>query len=454
MTSTGLRHDNVKASIYWRETEDVEVGPPLQGSRRADLCIVGGGYTAMWAAVQLKQAQPDLDIVICEADYAGAGASGHNDGYVTPTIGHSLHSLIRRFGPDAAARAYAAVGRSITEIARFCSRNGIDAEIERAGFYLVASNAAQQRRLEHDRKLAQRLGSRSVPTIHYAADAREIIGSPAVHAAMPSGGALINPHKLARGLARVVAESGVSIYEQTTVRGVRPEGDGFLVTCDRGSVRTDQVLLATNAYQQQFQPFRRALLPVWSYALVTQPLTDSQLARVHWPNREGFVEGRNFILFGRLTADNRVLFGGGKAPYFLRGSMDLGHIRRQDVERQLRASFLRYFPFWDDVQIANSYGGCIAVTRDLVPHVGRQPSGVLHAYGYCGNGIAVTHTVGKVLRDLVLRRDTDYSRLLFVNNPKERKFPPEPLAWGGAKGLSSFLMLQDRYPDVLRVPFV
>jgi glycine/D-amino acid oxidase-like deaminating enzyme len=437
----------LRRSIYWRETEPVEPGPPLEGEVRCDVCIVGGGYTGLWTAHFLKQAEPTMDIHVVEADYAGAGASGHNDGFVTPTIGHSLHTVVNRFGPEAAKASYVAVGRSIMELRRFCDRHEIDAELEPNGFFLVATNDAQLRRLERDVELAARMGVSY--EVLSAAEMRTRVDSPQLQAGLKTPGALVNPHRLARGLLRVVRTTGAEVHERTPAIELGREGRGYSVRTPRGRVVAERLVLATNAYQHQWQPFRSRVKPVWSYALVSEPLDDERLEQVHWPGREGFVEACNFIVFCRLTAQNRLLIGGGPAPYFYGRDMDESRIASDVAVPTLREAFARYFPVWRDLRFTHAYGGCIAVTRDLVPHVGEDANGVLHGYGYCGNGIAMTHAAGKALRDMVLGRDSDYLRLLFVRG-HEPRFPPEPVAYAGVRALSALLRWQDRHPDVLK----
>lgn len=441
-----LRH-----SIYWRETEPVEPGPPLEGEVRCDVCIIGGGYTGLWTAHFLNEAEPSLDIHVLESEYAGAGASGHADGFITPTIGHSLHTVVRGWGPERAKAGFAAVGRSILELRRFCRKQGIDAELEPNGFYLVATNDGQRRRLDHDVELAAAMG------VAYEVldrdDAQDRIGAPPIQAALKTPGALVNPHRLARGLCRAVRSRGVDVHEQTRALSVERTPRGHVVTTHLGRVVADRVVYATNAYQHQWPAYRSQVKPVWSYALVSEPLTPEQLELVHWPDREGFVEARNFISFGRLTGDNRLLIGGGPAPYHYGRDMDERHIRNDQVKAFLAAELPRYFPAWRDLRWTHSYGGCIAVTRDFVPRVGSNGDGTYHAYGYCGNGIAMTHTASKAMRDVILERDTDFSRLLFVGG-KEPAFPPEPLAFAGARVLSAALDWQDRHPDAIRRQFV
>ena len=434
-------------SIYWRETEAVQPGPPLSGEVLCDVCIVGGGYTGLWTAYLLARADPGLRICMLEAQYAGAGASGHNDGFVTPTIGHSLHTVVRGFGHERAKAAYAAVGRSILELRRFCRAEEVDAELEPNGFFTVATDVGQQRWLEADVATAAEMGV--TYDLLSAAESRERIGSAEIVAALKLPGALVNPHKLVRGLLRVVRERGVDVYEGTPGVAFERVGGGHLVRTPGGRVRSQRLVLAANAYQHWLPGFRRKVKPVWSYAMVSEPLDDERLGEVHWPGREGLVEARNFILFARLTADNRVLIGGGPAPYRYGPDMDERHSRDESVFAALRAALPRFFPAWRDLRFTHAYGGCIAITRDLVPHVGELPGGILYAYGYCGNGIAMTHTAAKALRDLTLGVEGDYTRLLFVRG-RDPGFPPEPLAYAGARAASALLGWQDRHPNLMR----
>lgn len=443
-----------KHEIYWRSTESVECGPPLAGDVKCDVAIVGGGYTGMWTAYFLLKEDPSLSVHIVEADYAGAGGSGHNDGFVTPTIGHSLHGLVKQYGTEASKLAYSIVGRSILELSRFCRSHGVDAELEPNGYFMVARNKPQIARLEHDLELIEKVTGDAAQPLLGRDEARERIGSPAVEGAFKVGGALINPHKLARGLTRVVRGMGAVIHERTTATSTAKTAAGHVVRTPGGTVTADQLVLATNAYQHQFKPFRNALRPVWSYAAVTAPLSAEQLAQVHWPEREGFVEARNFITFVRLTADNRLLVGGGPAPYYYGRDMDEArHMRNDRAFEALRDVLGTYFPSWRDLHFDYAYGGCISMTRNFVPRAGTLPSGAHYAYGYCGNGISMTHTTGKVLRDLVLGKDSAFTNLLFVQ-AKEPKMPVEPLAFLGARGLTAALAFQDRFPNLIRRPLV
>lgn len=441
-TGTPVRHQ-----VYWWETEPVEPTPPLDVPVRADVCVIGAGYTGLWTSHYLKKAEPSLDIHVVEAQYAGSGASGHGDGFITPTIGHNLASFVHAYGTEGAQLAYSVASRSILELQRFAHKHGIDAQIEPTGYLNVAANPGQMRFLERDLDLISKLGA-TPPALLNANRARECIGSTAIQGGFKVGGALVNPHRLVRGLSRIVRDQGVHIHEYSPAVRVESSGSRFVVTTPRGQVTADRLLYATNAYQHQFPQFRNMVRPFWSYAVVTEPLTDEQLVQVHWPGREGFVEARNFILFARLTVQNRLLIGGGPAPYYYGRDMAERHMRNLTATLIFRRMLGRYFPEWCNLRFTNAYGGCLDMTPDLVPHVGALPDGAFYAHGYCGNGVALTNTVGKVLRDLILDIDSTYRGLPFVDEQIKR-YPAEPLAWLGVWAKSSWMTVQDHYPRLL-----
>lgn len=430
-----------KHVVYWHETEPVVPEPPLRENVDCDVAVVGGGYTGLWAAHFLKEAEPALDIRVVEAEFAGHGASGRADGFVTPTIGKDIQALVKEFGTRRALEASQAVGRSVLEIGRFTRRNKIDAEYEANDYLMVATTQAQLRRLRTDRDLATRIAGREQPPVLPAADAQEVIGSPAVLGAMRTGGALVNPFKLARGVARVVKERGVVVHENTPVVRVRPGVRPQVVT-PGGTITADKVIVAANARQFTFQQFRNKTVPLWSYAMVSEPLTTEQLGRIAWAGREGMVEAKTFLTCARFTADNRLLWAGGPAFYFWGRDMRRRRMNDQRAYRALSEEFGRFFPMWRDLRFTYTYGGVMDITRDYAPHFGALPGGnIFYGYGFNGNGIAATHTGGKVLRDLVLGKDSEFSRLLYVDDAQRsaRDFPPEPLLYVGARATTRLM---------------
>jgi glycine/D-amino acid oxidase-like deaminating enzyme len=271
-----------------------------------------------------------------------------------------------------------------------------------------------------------------------------VIGSPIVRGVLKEGrGAILNPHKLVRGLARTVQDLGVRVFERSPATSLAPGK----VTTSLGTVEAPNIVVATNAYQHAFAQFKRKVIPLWSYAMATERLTDEQRDRVAWPGREGFEDKRNFITIGRWTADGRILWGGRLAPYFFGNDMDLSHATREGVHGELREAWRRYFPMWDDVRFTHAYGGCVAITATFLPYVGSLGGGVFYGYGYNGHGVAPSHTVGRALTDLVLERDTEYTELVFVNADREPDLPPEPLRFLGTRLTTRLLERQDRSMD-------
>ncbi|OZV78747.1 FAD-dependent oxidoreductase [Micromonospora echinospora] len=435
---------NYRHEVYWQTTEAAEPQDALTGDVDCDVAVVGAGFTGMWTAYSLKKARPELSVHLLDAGLAGGAASGTADGFVTPTLGKDLDQLIRIYGAEAAGKASAIVGRSILEIGRFCRREKVDAEYEANDYLMVALNDGQLARLEHDRQLALKLGSDT--KIMDAAEARAYVDSPEIKGAVRVGGALVNPYKLARGLARTLRAAGVAIHERTPVQRVEPAataGAPHTVVTAAGRVRAPQVVLATSASQYTFAGFQRRVLPMWSYVLISEPLTEEQLGRVHWPGREGLVEAKTFLHCGRFTADNRVMWAGGRAYYYPCSPFDRAHMQNPAIYRELTASFARFFPAWRDVRFEFAYGGVIDITRDMMPHFGTLRPGLHYGYGYCGNGIAATHTGGRILRDLVLGEKTDYSTLALVDAPRPT-FPPEPISFAGYQVLSRVYEWKDR----------
>ena len=235
---------------------------------------------------------------------------------------------------------------------------------------------------------------------------------------------------------------GVRIHERSPATEIAPGK----VSTAAGGVICERVVVATNAYQHAFPQFADRVVPIWSYAMVTEPLSDEQLGRVAWPGREGFEDKRNFITIGRFTADNRVIWGGRLAPYYRGNDMDVRHMRNEHVFDELRGAWAEFFPMWSDVRFDYAYGGCVGITGTFLPYVGSLGGGVLYGYGYNGHGVAPSHTVGRTLADLAPDTRSEHTELVFVDQ-KESKLPGEPLRYLGTRLTTALLERQDRKMD-------
>jgi glycine/D-amino acid oxidase-like deaminating enzyme len=418
--------------IYWLETAPHRAAEPLEGAQRADVVIVGAGFTGLWTAYELKRAQPGLDVVILDAMEVGFGASGRNGGFAMTLLDMSLAHLVRNQGTEAARAAHEAVAASVDAIGQACAEHGIDCEYVKGGLMVVATNAGQERRVDADLAAAEALGLEGFVPLT-GDQCRERVNSPTyVRGYWEEACAVLHPAKLARGLAAVLRGMGVRLHEHTPIRSVEREGDDVVVRGEGTEVRAPQAVLATNAWAAELPAFRRKVVPLYTYVLLTEPLTDAQWREVGWANREGVEDKRNFVHYYRATADGRILWGGGDGLIYrdmrIRPALD----RSALVRPQLEATFRETFPQLAQVKIAYHWGGPVGITAPFVPYFGSLEGGRVHyGHGYNGHGVAPTHTGGCILADRVLGRDRGYASLPFVDS-REPSFPPAALTALGA----------------------
>jgi glycine/D-amino acid oxidase-like deaminating enzyme len=429
---------------FWLENDPYTPGPPLAGSVAADVAIIGGGFTGLWAAHFLLRAQPSLKLAVIESEVVGYGASGRNGGFAMTLLSRSLHNLVETFSVEPARAAHAAVARSIDGIGQFCTEYAVACDYEKNGFIGIAADDSQVARIEADRRAAEQLG---IDDIRYLPgdELRRQIQSPLYRCGLEEKTcALINPARLARGLARVVRQQSGIIFEQTPVQRIDTKAGKVAVHTTHGILQADKVVYATNAYSVQFPEFRRLLVPMYSYIVLTEPLSDGQWASIGWQGRQGLEDKRTFIHYFRPTADGRILMGGEDAPYYYGSSIGPQHDRNPGVFARLERDLQAIYPQLSGVRFTHRWGGPIAATARFVPTFGTLEGGHLYyGFGYSGHGVAPSHLGGQILRDLVLERQSDLTELCFVRT-KALPFPPEPLRYLGFTIARRSLLAQDR----------
>jgi glycine/D-amino acid oxidase-like deaminating enzyme len=409
--------------------ENVPACPSLAGDKNADVVIVGGGFTGLWAAHFLAQAAPDLGIVVLEQDICGGGPSGRNGGFASGWW-DELDSLVTLYGAEAAVRACRAISSSITGIGRFCEENGIDAWFERAGYMYAVTAPAHEKVCEEMVHMAREVGAPDELRELSATEVRDRCASPVFHGgAFMRDGASVQPGLLARGLRRVVLEQGVTIHEGTTVTGLEA-GPPAVVATAGGNVRAKQVVLALNAWATGWPQLQRRLVAWSSYIVLSAPAPE-RLAAIGWTGGELISDFRTSLRYFRTTRDGRIAFGGGGGR--ARPTIDDAFTHDKRAVIQAAEGFRLMFPTFADVPLEDAWGGPIDVSPTHLPVFGSlEPANFHFALGYTGNGVAPTHLAGQVLADLVTGHDTDAVRLPMVN-PKPRLFPPQPFrSWGAA----------------------
>jgi glycine/D-amino acid oxidase-like deaminating enzyme len=415
----------------WHDTADDDwvPRPALPGDREADVAIVGAGFTGLWTAYYLAALDPSLRIVVLEADVAGFGASGRNGGWCSALFPASLDWLARRHGRAAAVAQYRAMQQSIDEIGRVVQAEGIECSWRKGGTVSLARSAVQLQRAQARVRDARSWGfGPDDLQLLDAQEARERLGATHV-----LGGtytphcAAIHPARLVRGLARAVEQRGVTIHEATTVTSIEPH----IVRTSRGSVRAEVVVRATEGFTARLPGHRRALAPVYSLMIATEPLAPAVWDRIGLRQRETWNDLRHLVIYGQRTADDRLAFGGRGAPYHFASRIRPGFDREPRVFDALRQVLVELFPEVRDAALTHAWGGPLGIARDWCASVGLdRSSGLAWAGGYVGDGVSTTNLAGRTLADLVLGEDTELTRLPWVGH-RSRPWEPEPLRWLG-----------------------
>lgn len=410
--------EDLATRSYWLSLDPYEPNPPLEGEVRADVAIVGGGFTGLWTAYHLLKADPGMTVVILEANAVGYGASGRNGGFAMTLIHRSLADLVDVVGPDQARALHRAAEESVRSIERVCTEEGIQADLQPNGLITVANNPLQDDIIRRDVEAAHLLGIEGVTYLDRGA-VQAAVHSETFRCGMrETTCTLLNPARLARGLKRAVERLGARIYEETPMTRLAPSEREVSVFTVRGRVIAQRVLLAANAYSARIPQLRRFIMPFYSYILLSEPLTDEQWARVGWAGREGLEDRRVFLHYFRPTIDGRLLWAGRDAPYHPDGPRPR-YDRDDLVFRRLEETFRWTFPQLHDVRFEYRWGGPIGVTAEFLPLVGwLKGDRVAYAFGYNGHGVAVTHLASRAVRDLILDRDTDERRLAIVNRKR------------------------------------
>jgi len=433
---------------YWLTTRPYTPGPALEGDIEVDVAIIGAGYTGLTSAYFLKEAEPGLRIALLEADVVGSGASGRNGGFSMTKIGmmHSLTAL--RFGKARTVEAHQYADRAVDLVHEMVTKLGFDCDYEHSGYLWVATSEKYRQRLYKEIELVHKLGISGISLID-PHELRQRVNSP-----LFVGGAwwepncgILNPAKLAWCWRDAVAAAGVEIYERTPVEAVEQvEGRSVLVT-PGGEVKARKVVFATNAWSHTFVQLKTKAVPVWTYIVMTEPLTDEQYEAIRWQGREGVEDFRDLVHYYRLTADNRIVWGGRDVALSLDGTMD--HDRNEKVFESLREDLRRTFPALKDIRFTHAWGGPVSAPMDLFPMIGHAgtPDNVF-VLGCVGHGVSITHLHGQTVRDLILERDTDLTRVFFVDR-RSMPWPPEPFRGLASKAIAGFMRWEDKRYDVL-----
>ena len=438
----------------WHATgeDDWTPRPALPGDLQADVAVVGAGFTGLWTAYYLLREDPSLRVVVLEAETAGFGASGRNGGWCSALFPASLGTMAALPGSsrEAALALHRAMRETVDEVLAVAEAEGIDARAHKGGTIALARSRSQLRRAREEVASARAwgLGEDDVRLLDADEARGRLAATGVLGATYTPDCAAIHPTALVRGLARAVERRGGTVHEQTRVTALRPHA----AVTEHGTVTADVVVRATEGYTVSLDGMRRDVAPVYSLVVATEPLPDAVWEQIGLRDRETFTDHRNLIVYGQRTADGRLVFGGRGAPYHFRSSTRPEHDREDAVFAMLRETLVELFPVLATARFTHSWGGALGVPRDWIASVGLDhATGLGWAGGYVGDGVGTTNLAGRTLRDLVLRRDTDLTRLPWVNH-RSRRWEPEPLRWLGVNAGLRAMTFADAEERLTRRP--
>ena len=413
---------------YWEETTVIpEPAPALQGGLETDLVIIGGGFTGLWAALHAKEEQPDRDVVLLEGETCGHGGSGRNGGFCLSSLTHTAENGIARFRGE--MQTIERLGlENHAGLLGDVERYGIDCDLERVGFLLAAVTGPQTGGFRSKVDLLRELGHDA--DLLGRDETRAEVASPLYEGAVlqRSGTATLNPVKLVQGLREVAVSLGVRLFEHTPATDIRDLGQALRVYSPQGRVDAGKVFLATNAFPPLVRELRRYVVPVYDYALATEPLSPDQLDLIGWQNRHALEDAGNEFHYYRLTPDDRILWGGFGAVYG--GRVNPAMEDRDEMFQKLAHNFFINFPQLSDVRFTHRWAGAIDTCSRFSVFFGSAFAGRLrYAAGYTGLGVGASRFGGRVALDLLDGRENEASDLSLVRK-RPMPFPPEPFRRG------------------------
>jgi glycine/D-amino acid oxidase-like deaminating enzyme len=401
---------------FWFKAADLEhqeINEPLRGSHKADVIIIGGGFTGLSTAYNLRRRYPDKKIVVLEGACCGYGASGRNGGFAGAGI-PGLMKHVEKMGPEAGRKAYDASAYGLEQIKEVIAEHGVECEFEETGALQAAISEEHAKHLEKEYETYKSMGFDA--TLVQGEELEAEVRSPRYVAGMKfPHGAMLNPAKLAREMKRVVEGAGVEVRERTLVTRVTP-GKVHLVETELGEISAPILVLGLNGYSHKLGFFRNRVLPLCSYVIATEPLSKAQWESVGWQDRQALSDQRVLFTYQRPTVDGRIVIGGADYPYYANDALSSGN--NKPVVELLTKDLFETFPQLEGLRIDHAWGGTMGFTLDFVPSVGvlGEHENIFYGVAYNGHGVVFGQTAGRIITELMAGESSELTDLFVVNH--------------------------------------
>jgi glycine/D-amino acid oxidase-like deaminating enzyme len=438
-----------ESSFWARRFGPYAPDPTLAGDAQADLVVVGGGPMGPNTAYEFAREHPGARVLVLEGAVVGWGASGRNGGFSMKLFGFEPEVTRLRWGTERLIASHRYAQRAVAFVKDLVEREDLDSDYRHTGMFRVSYSQRQLRRLEKTHALLRRLGLDDDMSFWSREQLRAEFATERYQGALyESETGILDPCKHVRELKRLAIGAGVQVFERTPVTSIARKAGGIHVVTTHGSVLAQKLVLATNAYSRSISGLRKLRsrqAPVWTYQVVTEPLTKAQWASVNWRNGQSFEDNRQLVHYFRPTADGRITMGGGdvSAPFGDDLDRDFAPAIWRHCERHLKW----IFPQLEDVRVAYRWGGPVSVNVDLTPEIGFiGDARIVYSVGCQGHGVSLAHLNGRLIADLLAERKTDLTDFWIVNR-RAIPWPPEPLAFCAKQLVRGVLKAWDTFEE-------
>lgn len=421
----------------------------LAGDMDVDVAVVGGGFTGLTTAREFRRDNPGANVALVESAIVGWGASGRNGGFSMKLFGLEPELTRMRWGTERTVAAHRYAQRAVAFVKDLVEREGLDSDYRHTGMFRVSYSARQLRRIERTYALFRELGLDDDMSFWSHDQLRgEFTTDRYLGAIYERETGILDPCKHVRELKRLAVESGVQVYERTPVQRVERRGDVVAVVTPNGTIRARKVVLATNAYSRSIAglpKLRSRQVPVWTFQVVTEPLTEAEWASIGWRNGQSLEDNRQLVHYFRPTVDGRITMGGGNV--LIPWGDDLDHDFSPKIWRHCEQHLKWIFPQLAHVRMAYRWGGPVSVNADLTPDIGfiGDPR-VIYSVGCIGHGVSLGHLNGRLIADLLGERKTDLTDFWIVDR-KAIAWPPEPISVCAKTLIHRGLQLWDAFEE-------